>query len=143
MPSDAGTLLYLEDLVAHIITFSLPSHYLLITFSDAGTLLYLEDLVALEAGPAKVAGHGLDAEAERGSDTDASDAAPAVETVVVAGDPSGAKTTSSMIVAPEDVQTAGKPHLTNQKVYRQTRERRAERWRKRLPLLDEDPREEV
>ena len=90
--------------------------------SDAGTLLYLEPIEAGEAGEVGEAGEA--GEASEGLPHGASEQAACSAAAAGGG---GA---------------AGRPGLAVAWRRRQSRERRAERWRRRLPLLDEDPGEE-
>ena len=80
--------------------------------SDAGTLAYLEPIGAGGVGEAGEAGE-----------------AGGVEAACSAAAAGGGG-------------AAGRPGLAAGRLRRQSPERRAERWRRRLPLLDEDPGEE-
>jgi len=87
-----------------------------LSMSDAGTLSYLEPS---EAGEAGEAGEGLSRGASRSPE------------------PQDATEEAACNAA-----AAGSGGEARRPGRRQSRERRAERWRRRLPLLDEDPGEE-
>lgn len=84
---------------------------------DAGTLAYLPDLPLPDKAPPEEGEPHLCADADAVASPDAS---------------------ASSVTAPMN----GVPRSAPASMRRQSRERRAERWRRRLPLLDEDPKEE-
>ena len=120
---------------------------------DAGTLAYLEELEELAYPP----NHPEHPSNRPGSDEGADGAAAAAAASVAAAD-GVAESVGSTSPSAEDKPSAtggaaldgacdadgsnGMPRVARAGLRRQSRERRAERWRLRLPLLDEDPRED-
>jgi hypothetical protein len=127
-----------------------------LSMADAGTLAYLPSLLMASRGEEVAFEAQAKESREGGSKRDEEDAG-AVEDESC-GDQGGNQGGNPMAAGgsdghlerrperqPERVSSASDPLLGGQvataRVRRQSRERRVERWRLRLPLLDEDPRE--
>ena len=96
-----------------------------LSMSDAGTLAYLEEMHAL------VRGDEATCDSERGESGGGGESGES-------GDASGGVDDAR---SHDGVAGGLLPSAGHAGVRRQSRSRRVERWRERLPLLDEDPRE--
>lgn len=129
-----------------------------LSMADAGTLAYLPSLLMASRGEEVAFEAQAKESREGGSKRDEEDAG-AVEDESCGdqggnqgGNPTAAGGSDGHLERrperqPERVSSAsdpllgGLPQVATARVRRQSRERRVERWRLRLPLLDEDPRE--